>query len=98
MIKIAISVTSLLAAVCSALAAYHWYRAAQVEDPPAALVGYAAWSTRTQPPAPNAGVDASPLVKYAQESARRNKKAASWSAAAAARAGIGWVLPLLGGP
>jgi hypothetical protein len=89
------SLATLGGAICSAFAAYHWYQAAQVKDPPSALVGYAAWSGRGQP-APNAGVDASPLVKYVQDNAKRNKTAASWSAAAAAFAGLGWMLGLFG--
>jgi hypothetical protein len=93
MMQLAISASNLLAAVCSALAAYHWYRASQVKDPPTALVGYAGWYSREQP-GPNAGVDASPVVKYARESAKRNKTAALWSAFAAGFAGLGWVLEL----
>jgi hypothetical protein len=65
-------------------AAVHFlYRAAQVEAPPAVLLGSSGYASRANPFAPNAAVDAQPLVKYAQESARRNKVAASWSAAAA---------------
>jgi hypothetical protein len=86
-IAVIASATSLLAAICSAFAAYHWYRAAQVEDPPTALLGSTGWDV-------GVGVDASPLVKYAQESAKRNKTAALWSAAAAAFAGVAWVLGL----
>jgi hypothetical protein len=89
------SFTNLLTAGCSALAAYRWYQAAQVDDPPAVLVGSTGYATRTQP-GPNTAVNAKPLVKYAQESARRNKKAALWSAVAAALRCIGWALPLLG--
>jgi hypothetical protein len=88
------SYANLLAAVCSAIAAYHWYRASQVKDPPAALLGSYGYGSLTRPREPNAGVDASPLVKYAQESAKRNKTAALWSAAAAAFAGLGWMLGL----
>src|ERR1700677_386059 len=88
MIQLAISATNLLTAICSALAAHHWYRASRVKDPPAALVGYAGWYS-SEHPAPNAGVDASPLVEYARESGKRNRTAAQWSAAAAAFAAHG---------
>lgn len=95
MIRVAITVANLFAAVCSALAAYHWYRAAQVKEPPAVLLGSMGYASRENPFAPNAGVDASPLVKHAQESARRNKTAALWSAATAGFAGLAWALGLL---
>ena len=41
----------------------------------------------------NAFVDATPLVEYAQESGRRNKIAALWSAAAALFTGVTWFVP-----
>jgi len=82
-----------LAAACSALAAFFWYHAAQLETPSAAFLGYRGLSLEDA--RPNAGFDASSLVEYAQESGRRNKVAAAWSAAAAACAGIGWALGLL---
>jgi hypothetical protein len=94
MIQLAILAANLLTALCSALAAYHWYRASQVKDPPSALVGYAGFGSSEHPRRPNAGVDASPLVEWAQESGKRNKTAALWSAAAAALAGLGWALGL----
>jgi hypothetical protein len=90
MIQALNSIPNLLAAVCSALAAYHWYRASQVKDPPSALVGSVGWDTPV-------GVDAKPLVEYARESRKRNKTAALWSAAAAAFAGLGWALGLFAG-
>jgi hypothetical protein len=40
-------------------------------------------------------VDARPLVKWAQESGRLNKVAATWSAAAALFAFLSWGLGLL---
>jgi hypothetical protein len=89
------SASNLLAAVANALAAYHWYQAAQVKNPPAVLVGSGGgWVSQAKPFEPNAGVDASPLVEYARESSKRNKTAATWSAAAAAFAALGWVLGL----
>jgi hypothetical protein len=88
------SCATFLAAICSALAAYHWYRAAQVKDPPTVFVGVAGYATRTRPAAPNATVDASALVEYARESAKRNKTAALWSAAAAFFAFLAWGLGL----
>jgi hypothetical protein len=38
-------------------------------------------------------VDATPLIEYAQESGRRNKIAALWSAAAALFTGLTWFVP-----
>lgn len=69
--------STFLAAASSALAAYFWYHAAQLDA------------------GANVDASASPLIEYARESGRRNKMAASWSAAAAAFAGIGWVMGLL---
>jgi hypothetical protein len=76
-----ITLLNLFAAVCSALAAYRWYQATLVKDPPAALLGSAGWTSRNG--GPIAGVDTTPLVKWAQDSNGRNKAAATWSAVAA---------------
>jgi hypothetical protein len=90
-----ITLSNLLAAVCSALAAYRWFQATQVKDPPTVLLGSSGYATRTLPFTPNAAVDARPLVKWAQESGRLNKVAATWSAAAALFAFLSWGLGLL---
>jgi hypothetical protein len=87
-----ITLLNLLATVCSALAAYRWYQATQIKDPPAALLGSAGWTSRSG--GPNAGVDTTPLVKWAQDSNKRNKAAATWSAAAAFFAFLSWGLGL----
>lgn len=84
MIQVLSIATTFLAAVCSALAAYHWYRAAQVEAP-IKLEGVSGWGGPTT-------VDATPLAEFASESGRRNKVAALWSAAAGAFAGLAWAL------
>jgi hypothetical protein len=91
MIAAAVTTANLCAAVCSALAAYHWRRAAQVKEPPETLLGSFGWDGP-------AGVDASPLVAYARESGRRNKTAAWWSAATAACAFAAWALQLFLSP
>jgi hypothetical protein len=62
-----------------------------VKDPPKALLGSFGWAGPDN--APNAGVDATPLVEYAQESGRRNKIAALWSAAAALFVSLTWFMP-----
>lgn len=87
---------NILTAICSGFAAYHWYRASQVKEPPAALVGYAGFTSRGDGHTvkPNASVDANPLVEWARESSKRNKTAATRSVAAAVFAALGWVLAL----
>jgi hypothetical protein len=90
---------NVLAALSSGLAAYFWYRASQVA-PPNTLFGVAPLADpefRTNGSVDygngsNAFVNATPLVKWAQKSGRRNKRAALWSAAAAAFAFLAWVL------
>ena len=84
MIQGIVSTTNLLAAISSAFAAFNWYSAAQVKAPPKALPGAFGYGGV-------GGVDATPLVEYAQESGRRNKVAA-WSAIAALFAFVGWAL------
>jgi len=76
--------SNILAAISSFLAAYFWYQASQVEAPPKKLTG----KNYTNAVA----VDTEPLIKWAQESGRRNKIAALWSAAAAAFAFLAWAL------
>jgi hypothetical protein len=83
-----ITLSNLLAAICSALAAYRWYQATQIKDPPTALQGNYGWDV-------GVAVDTRPLVKWAQESGRLNKVAATWSAAAALFAFLSWALGLL---
>jgi hypothetical protein len=83
-----ITLLNLLAAVSSALAAYRWYQATQIKDPPTALLGNLGYGV-------GVGVDATPLVKWAQDSSKLNKVAASWSAAAALFAFLSWGLGLL---
>jgi hypothetical protein len=95
-ITVSIPVFNLLAALSSGLAAIFWYRASQVKAPPKALLGSSGWAGPDD--APNAGVDATPLVEYAQESGRRNKIAALWSATAALFAFLSWTLGLLADP
>jgi hypothetical protein len=85
------TLSNLLAAVCSALAAYRWYQATQIKDPPTALHGNYGWDV-------GVGVDATPLVKWVQESGRLNKVAATWSAVAALFAFLSWGLRLLAHP
>jgi hypothetical protein len=80
-----------LAALLSLIAAICWYQAAQVKAPPKVLVGSFGWAGDDN--APNGGVDATPLVKYAQESGQRNKVAALSSAAAALFMFLSWFLP-----
>jgi hypothetical protein len=46
----------------------------------------------------NAFVDATPLAEYAQESGKRNKTAALWSAGAAVFAFLSWTLGFLADP
>ena len=92
MIQNLVSATTFLAALASALAAYFWYHAAMVDPPPTVLTGSSRWASRANPDAPNAVVDATPLIKFAKESGRRNKVAALWSAAAASFAFLGWAL------
>jgi hypothetical protein len=79
-----------LAALSSALAAYFWYQASRVEAP-----GELRGEVMYDGPAI---VDTRPLVEYAQESGRRNKIAALWSAAAALFAFLSWGLGLLSSP
>jgi integrase len=72
-----------------------WFQATQVKDPPTVLLRSSDYATRTLPFTPNAAVDARPLVKWAQESGRLNKVAATWSAVAALFAFLSWGLGLL---
>jgi hypothetical protein len=95
MIAHLITLSNLLAAICSALAAYYWFRATQVKDPPAALLGSFGYGTRTLPFKPTAGVDLTPLVKWAKDSGKANRVAATWSALAALFAFLSWGLGLL---
>jgi hypothetical protein len=88
-----ITLLNLLAALCSALAAYRWLQASQVKDPPAAPLGSAGWTSRNG--GPNAGVDTTPLVEWAQESGRLNKLPATCRAWAALFAFLSWGLGLL---
>jgi hypothetical protein len=84
------TLSNFLAALSSGLAAYFWYRASRVEAP-----------GELRAPVPYGGtaiVDAAPLVKYAQESGRRNKIAALWSASAALFTVLAWGLGALTSP
>jgi hypothetical protein len=88
-----ITLLNLLAAVCSAFAAYHWWQATRVKDPPPALQGSGgAWTTRTPgaPFTPNTAVDSTPLVEWAKESGKANRVAATWSAWAALFMFLSW--------
>jgi hypothetical protein len=83
-IQLAISLLTALAALTSGRAALLWYRAAQLEAPPQPLTG----KNHTN----RVAVDITPLVEWSQESGRRNKAAARWSAAAA---GLGFLAGML---
>ena len=84
MIHLLNSGSDLLAAFTAAIAAYYWYRAAQVEAP-ASLQGLAAMGGPVM-------VNTKPLIEFAHESGRRNKAAALCSAAAAFFAFISWAV------
>jgi hypothetical protein len=86
MIHVINSAATFLAALCSAIAAYFWHRASQVEAPEV-LRG-------TAPIGGSVRVNTNPLVAFARETGRRNKVAAKWSAAAAAFAFLSWALSL----
>jgi hypothetical protein len=100
-LALSIPALNFLGALSSLLAAFYWFRASQVKAPPKALLGVAPLADsefRTNAVVDcgngsNAFVDATPLVEYAQESGRRNKTAALWSAAAALFMGLTWFLP-----
>jgi hypothetical protein len=93
-----ITLLNLLAAICSALAAYHWFQASQGKDPPAALLGTGGAYRKRGSNAPNAGVDTTPLVKWAQDSNKLNKVAATWSAWAALFMFLSWGFGLVAHP
>ena len=82
---------NLLAAISSGFAAYYWYQASK-GDPPTTL---AAKSFLGKHGEPNTVVDAKELVEWAQDSSKRNKRAAIWSMAAAGCAGLSWFLGLV---
>lgn len=92
MIQLAVSVLTALAGLTSGRAAWLWYRASQV-DAPRTLEGFSVWASRAEPNRPNVQIDATPLIEFAQESGRRNKAAAQWSAAAAV---FGFLAGMLG--
>ena len=83
--------SNLLAALSSALAAFFWYRASQVEGP-SALLGTSGLRSAADSSGMDTLVNTGPLIEFAQESGRRNKIAALWSAAAALFAFLGWAL------
>jgi hypothetical protein len=91
MIAHLITLSNALAALSSALAAYFWYQASQVQAPPKILMGGSSWYHPELNPQ-NASIDATPLVEFAKESGRRNKVAALWSMSAAIFAFLGWAL------
>ena len=62
-------------AIAGLLAAWYWYQSARLK-PPSELKGAAGYGGPVN-------VDTGPLVAFAQESARLNKKAALWTALAA---------------
>jgi hypothetical protein len=80
--QLIVSLLTAIAGLTSGRAAWLWYRASQV-DAPKTLEGFSVWTTRAEPDRPNVKIDATPLIEFAQESGRRNKAAAHWSAAAA---------------
>jgi hypothetical protein len=91
-IQLAVSLLTALAGLTSGRAAWLWYRASQV-DAPKTLHGFSGWGSSAEPNRPNVSIDAMPLIDFAQESGRRNKAAARWSAAAAA---FGFLAGMLG--
>ena len=42
-----ITLSNLFAALCSALAAYHWWQASRGKDPPAVLLGSVGWASHS---------------------------------------------------
>ena len=86
-----IPVFNLLAALSSAVAAFFWYRASQVQAPPTALLGNSGLDV-------GGDVDVTSFVEYVQESGRRNKIAALCSAATALFAFLSWTLGFLADP
>jgi hypothetical protein len=80
-LALSIPVINILGAISSLIAAFYWYRASQVVAPPNALFGVGPFTGAYYGNGSNFHVNASPLVEYAQESGRRNKIAAWWSAA-----------------
>ena len=93
-----ITLSNFLAALSSALAAFFWYRAAQVQAPPNALFGVSGFADANYGNGFNSFVDAKPLVEYAQDSGRKNLVAATWSAVAALFAFLSLSLGLLAHP
>jgi hypothetical protein len=91
-IQLAVSLLAALAGLTSGRAAWLWYRASQV-DAPRTLEGFSVWASLAEPNRPNVKIDATPLIEFAQESGRRNKAAAQWSAAAAV---FGFLAGMLG--
>jgi hypothetical protein len=92
-LALSIPVLNILGALSSLLAAFYWYRVSQVEAPPNAFFGVGPFPDANYGNGSNIFVDASPLVKYTQDSGRKNKIAALWSAAAALFMGLTWFLP-----
>jgi hypothetical protein len=90
-LQLAISLLTAAAGLTSGRAAWLWYLASQV-NAPQILDGFSVWTSRADPKRPNISVDATPIIKFAQESGRRNKAAARWSAAAAALAFLAGLL------
>jgi hypothetical protein len=86
------AVLTALAGLASGRAAWLWVLASQV-DAPKTLEGFAVWASRAEPNKANVKIDATRLIEFAQESGRRNKAAAQWSALAA---GLGFVAGMLG--
>ena len=92
-IQLAITALNLFAALSSALAAFFWYRASQVEGP-SALMGTSGLSSAADPSGVDTLVDTGPLIEFARKTGRRNKIAALWSAAATSFGFLGWALGL----
>lgn len=92
-LALSIPALNFLGALSSLLAAFYWYRASQVEAPPNALFGVGPFPDADYGNGSNIFVNASPFVEYAQESGRRNKIAALWSAAAGLFMGLTVFLP-----
>jgi hypothetical protein len=90
-IQLAISLLTALAGLTSGRAAWLWYLASRV-DAPSTLDGFSTWASRAKPDRPNIIVDTAPIIEFAQESGRRNKAAARWSAAAAGLAFLAGLL------
>jgi hypothetical protein len=96
-IQLIASLLTAAAALASGWAAWLWLLASKV-DAPKTLEGTHMITSRAEPHKPNVVIDASPIIDFAQESGKRNKAAATWSAVAALFAFLSWGLGLVAHP